>query len=143
MGQQQLLLIVIGIVLVGIATMSGFLILEHSYKKDEADGLLDRSLAIASHAVYWKTRNDPFSGGNQSYSGLYPDGITRLALDANNIRGSYAVVHASENELRVAGVSDRYEGIGVCVMVQGYSINQSFVRYDGSINLEEDCLSEE
>jgi hypothetical protein len=142
MGQQQLLLLVIGVVIVGFATMAAFYVLENSYRKDEADGLLNRSLSIATHAVYWKTKNDPFSGGNQSYAGLLDDGLQTLALDDTSIRGRYAIVHATQTELRVAGVSDRYEGIGVCVLVEKYSINRSFVRFDGSISLEKDCLSE-
>lgn len=144
MGQQQLLLLVIGVIIVGIATITAFYVLGTYYKKDEADGLLDRSLSIATHAVYWKTKNDPFSGGNQSYQGLCPEGnceaaLQMLALDDTNIRGQYRIVHATQNELRVAGVSDRYEGVGVCVLVEGYNINQSYVRFDGSITLDEDC----
>lgn len=143
MGQQQLLLLVIGVVIVGFAVMAAFYVLDNSYKKDEADGLLDRSLAIATHAVYWKSKNDPFSGGNQSYQALEEGGLQMLALDDTNIRGRYAIVAATQNELRVAGVSDRYEEVGVCVLVEGYSINRSFVRFDGSITLEDDCLDED
>jgi len=142
MGQQQLLLLVIGVIIVGIATVTAFYILEHSYRKDEADGLLDRSLAIATYAVYWKSKNDPFQGGNQSYEALAEGGLEMLALDNSNVRGDYAIVGASPSSVRIAGVSQRFEGIGVCVVVEGYEIPFSFVRYDGSISLDEDCIDE-
>jgi hypothetical protein len=143
MGQQQLLLLVIGVVIVAFATVAALYILQVNYQKDEADGLLNRSLSIATHAVYWKSKNDPFSGGNQSYEALKDDGLQMLALDDANIRGRFAIVGASQNELRVAGVSDRFENVGVCVLVEGYSIPQSFVRFDGTISLDEDCIAAE
>jgi hypothetical protein len=143
MGQQQLLLLVIGVVIVAFATVAALYVLQVNYQKDEADGLLNRSLAIATHAVYWKTKNDPFSGGNQSYEGLVEDGLEKLALDDSNVRGRFAIVGATKDRLRVAGVSDRFENVGVCVLVEKYAINRSFVRFDGSISLEEDCLSED
>jgi hypothetical protein len=137
MGQQQLLLLVIGVILVGIAVMAGFEILQRHYRQDEADGLLDRSLAIATHAVYWKSKNDPFEGGNQSYEELgVGDGIARLGLDSTNVRGRFAITGATESTLEVTGVSDRYPGIGVRVYVNDYDVDSSAVRFDGSFTLD-------
>jgi len=135
MGQQQLLLLVIGVVIVGISTVAAFYILDHYYKKDEADGLLDRSLSIATHAVYWKSKNDPFAGGNQSYIRLANEGIGMLAIDDSNIRGRYGIESASQDSLVVVGVSERYPGVGVRVIVVGYGIERSELRSDGTINL--------
>ena len=115
--------------------MAAFPILEHSYRQDEADGLLDRALAISTHAVYWKTKNDPFAGGNQSYERLAENGLETLAVDDSNVRGRFAITGATDNTLEVSGVSDRYEGIGVRVYVTGYDIMTSDVVFDGSITL--------
>ena len=133
MGQQQLLLLIIGVVLVGLAVMAGFEILQKGYRQDEADGLLDRSLAIASHAVYWKTRSDPFAGGNQSYAELGEGGLALLALDSTNVRGRFRITDATENTLEVTGVSDRYPTVGVRVYVSGYAIDSSVVRHNGTL----------
>lgn len=132
MGQQQLLLLVIGIVLVGLAVMAGFEILQKSYRQDEADGLLDRSLAIATHAVSWKTRNDMFAGGDQSYAPLAINGLELLALDSTNIRGRFRITDATSNTLEVTGISDRYPEVGVRVYVREYVIDSSRVRFDGA-----------
>jgi len=136
MGQQQLLLLVIGVIIVAISTVAAFYILDHYYKKDEADGLLDRSLAIATHAVYWKSKNDPFAGGNQSYARLEEDGLQLLGIDDTNIRGRYAIRNANTESMEVVGVSDRYPNIGVRVLVQLYDIERSEVLYDGTIRLD-------
>ena len=137
MGQQQLLLLVIGIVLVGIAVMAGFEVLQRHYRKDEADGLLDRSLTIATHAVSWKTRSDMFAGGNQSYEELGDGGLELLALDDENIRGHYAITHATRDSLEITGVSDRYQEVGVRVYVVRYDIERSELDFNGGITIPE------
>lgn len=133
MGQQQLLLLVICVVLVGLAVVSAFTILETNYRKDEADGLLERSLAIATQAAYWKAKNDPFAGGNQSYEALESGGMQRIALDSINVRGRFAITDATQTTLEVTGVSDRIPGIGVRVYVSDYSVDSTATAYDGSI----------
>ena len=135
MGQQQLLLLVIGIVIVGLAVLAGFQVFEHHTRQDEADGLLDRGLTIASHAVHWKTINDPFAGGNQSYADLALEGLSRLALDSTTVRGQFAITSATATTLEVTGVSSRYPEVGIRVFVNNYDVDSSYVRFDGSLSL--------
>ncbi len=135
MGQQQLLLLVIGIILVALATMAGFEIMQRGFRQDEADGLLDRGLAIATHAVNWKARNDPFAGGNQSYERLEEGGLQLLALDSTTIRGRYAITGATETTLVITGVSVRFPEVGVRVFVNDFDVDSSYVRFDASLEL--------
>jgi hypothetical protein len=135
MGQQQLLLLVIGVVLVGLAGMAAFPVLERGFRQDEADGLLDRALAISTHAVQWKTKMDPYNGGNQSYVGLATDGMATLSLDTTNVRGRFAITGATASTLEVTGVSDRYPDIGVRVNVTEYAVTSSDVSFEGEITL--------
>ena len=135
MGQQQLLLLIVAVVLVGLAVVAGLQVMEKHYRQDEADGLLDRSLAIATHAVSWKTRNDAFAGGNQSYERLRDGGIALLALDSTSIRGRFAITDATVNTLEVTGVSTRYPEVAVRVYVTGYDVDDSDLFFDGSVTL--------
>ena len=135
MGQQQLILLVITVVLVGIATVAAYTIMHRGFRQDEADGLLDRGLAIASHAVQWKATQDPFNGGNLSYQRLADGGLQTLALDDTNIRGRFAITGATKHTLEVTGESDRYPGIGVRVYVRGYDVDSSAVGFAGEIAL--------
>ena len=135
MGQQQLLLLVMSVVLVGLAVVAAFTVLDRNYRQDEADGLLDRGLAIATHAAYWKAKNDPFAGGNQSYERLADDGLETLALEPGTIRGRFAITGATASTLEVTGVSDRYPGIGIRVYVEDYDVDSSRVSFDGDIAL--------
>lgn len=135
MGQQQLLLLVIGIILVGFAVVAGIAAVQKYTRQDEADGLLDRSLAIATQAVYWKTKNDPFAGGDQSYAGLATDGMSKLALDTSTVRGSFNITNAWPDSIEITAVSSRYPDIGVRVTVDQYEIKRTIVAYDSSITL--------
>lgn len=137
MGQQQLLLLVIGIVMVGFAVMAGMYAFRHHAMMDEADGLMDRSLAIASHAVQWKMTNDPFAGGNQSYAALAEGGLDRLSLSETTIRGRFKITDATVNTMEITAVSERYPNVGVRVFVEGYDVPRSEVRADGTIQIEE------
>ncbi len=135
MGQQQLLLLIIGIIVVGFAVVAGLEIVQQGVRKDEADGLLDRGLTIATHAVNWKTRSDPFAGGDQSYAGLETNGMATLALSETTIRGLFAITAATENTLEITGISSRYPEVGIRVFVIGYQVDSSAVRFDGSLSL--------
>ena len=135
MGQQQLLLLIIGIVIVGISVIAGLEMFQRGQRQDEADGLLERALAISTHAVYWKSKNDPFNGGNQSYQNLVPGGIEALALQPSNVRGQFDFTGATTETLEVTGISDRYPDIGVRVYIREYSIDSSRVVFDGSLSL--------
>ena len=135
MGQQQLLLLIIGVVLVGLAVVATFAVLERSYNQDEADGLLDRALAISTDAVAWKSKNDPYAGGNQSYERLAANGLRTLAVDSTTVRGRFAITGATTSTVEITGVSDRRPGIGVRVFVRGYDVDSSAVSFDGDFEL--------
>lgn len=134
MGQQQLLLLVIGVVLVAIAILAAFPVLQRGFRQDEADGLLDRGLSIATHAVHWKAKMDPYNGGNQSYQGLADKGLQTLAVDTTTVRGRFEITSATANTLEITGVSDRYPEIGIRVYVRDYDVERSDVSFDGGFS---------
>ena len=137
MGQQQLLLLVIGVIIVGIAVLAGFSAMETKLKQSAADNLVDRNLAIATDAVYWKTKRDPFSGGNAEYSGLATDGMQTLFLGEETHNGIFKITNATADELEITSVSLRYPTIGVRTLVREYGIVSTDVSYDGTITIEE------
>lgn len=135
MGQQQLLLLIIGVVLVGLAIVAAFPVLERNFRQDEADGLLERALAISTHAAGWRSVNTRFGGGQGSYERLATNGLGMLSIDSTTVRGRYRITAATATTLEITGVSTRREGIGVRVYLNEYSVDSSAVRLDGSITL--------
>ena len=136
MGQQQLLLLVIGVILVGIAVIAGIQAAKDAFGKSEADGIISRNLAIASNAVFWKTKMDPFDGGNAEYTGLATSGLSTLGMDIDTELATWGITLATSSTLEISGVSKRDPNLGVRTFITGYNIDSTIVRFDGSITLE-------
>jgi hypothetical protein len=63
MGQQQLLLLVLGIVIVGLAVVVGIQAFSENQKKANADALVNDAIRIVSDAQAWKLKPSAFGGG--------------------------------------------------------------------------------
>ena len=70
MGQQQLMLLVMGIVIVAITILAALIMIPTKMKQSEADSILNRNLELATAAVAWKSSRNPYGGGNTKYTGL-------------------------------------------------------------------------
>ena len=134
MGQQQLLLIVLGIVVVGVAVLVGLQAFADNQKKSNVDALLLTAMRIASDGQAWLRTPDVFGGGMPSLGGRPADftGLTvnlvDLGYDVNasneyeTVDGTFAIDNAGA-DLVVEGISASTSGAGdnnlVCVYVSG------------------------
>ena len=62
MGQQQLLLLVLGIVIVGLAVVVGIQAFSENQKKANADALLLTAMRIATDAQAWLQKPEALGG---------------------------------------------------------------------------------
>ncbi|NNF04918.1 MAG: hypothetical protein HKN17_10680 [Rhodothermales bacterium] len=136
MGQQQLLLLVMGIILVGIAIMAGFYAFEEKSKQFVVDNLVNRNLEIANAATFWKAKKDPLAGGNAKYAGLATNGLDQLRIEAETNYGEFEITSATDNTLVITGVSSRWPDLGARTYVNRYSIDSTTVSYTGDITLQ-------
>ena len=136
MGQQQLLLLVFGIVIVAVAVIAGMEAFSRKMEQSAADNLVDRNLTIASEAVAWKTKRDPYNGGSASYAGLVSDGLEKLFLNPTTNNGVFAITYATVDEIHITGVSDKFPNLGARTYITGYTIDSTTVAYDGSITID-------
>jgi len=136
MGQQQLLLIVLGIVIVGTAIIAGVEAVEISFKQHDADALVNRCLHIAQDAVSWKARSDPFEGGNASYAGLTAGGFGELFIGDETEGGNFKIVTATDDSLVIVAISKRFPEVGVRVSVAGEEIVDTDIDFNGLITLD-------
>jgi hypothetical protein len=135
MGQQQLLLLVFGVIIVGVAVIAGLDAVSSRMEQANADRLIDRNLVIASNATYWKTLKDPYNGGNASYAGLATNGLAKLALESVVANNEYAITSATQSTLQITGVSLRNPDLGVRTYISGHTVDSTVVRFDGSITI--------
>jgi hypothetical protein len=133
MGQQQLLLLVFCIIIVAVSVIAGLFAMDEKMRQSATDTLIGRNLTIASEAVFWKTKRDPYSGGNASYAGLETDGMKKLFLGESTNDGFFRITLADDNNLEITAVSLRYPELGVRTYIYEYGIDSTVVRYDGSI----------
>jgi hypothetical protein len=90
MGQQQLLLIVLGVIVVGIAIAAGMGLFSASKESSIKDELVAQNMAIAASAQQYYVKPASMAGGNQSFAG-YGSGSAVLGKLAYTTNGTYAV----------------------------------------------------
>jgi len=88
MGQQQLLLLVLGIVIVGLAVVVGIQAFSENQKKANADALVNDAIRIASDAQAWMLKPTAFGGGGNNCAST--SGCDWSDLDANFSQLGYA-----------------------------------------------------
>lgn len=102
MGQQQLLLLVLGIVIVGLAVVVGIQAFGENQKKANSDALVNDAIRIASDAQAWKLKPAAFGGGANA------DGMTGITLQQLGYEVDGSDVYRNLNgrfSLRTAGSS--------------------------------------
>ena len=116
MGQQQLLLLVLGIVIVGLAVVVGIQAFGENQKKSNADALVNDGVRIASDAQAWALKPAAFGGGDGKFTGVkftdlgyeLADGTGKCATTQyENLNGCFDL-DATALPVKITGVS--YEG---------------------------------
>jgi hypothetical protein len=79
MGQQQLLLLVLGIVIVGIAVVAGIQAFSEGKDKADRDAMVTDAMRVISDIQAWKLKPAAFGGGAEAigFSGV---NLNQLAL---------------------------------------------------------------
>ena len=109
MGQQQLLLLVLGIVIVGLAVVVGIQAFGENQKKANSDALVNDCIRVASDAQAWKLKPAAFGGGaaTTGWTGL---SLAQLGYEVdgsgnyNNINGAFTVT-ATAGSFEITAIS--------------------------------------
>ena len=126
MGQQQLLLIILGVIVVGIAVAVGITMFSDSAISANRDALTNDLVNLASRAQQFYRRPVSLGGGGNSFGLLTADvaGIARLTNAATNANGSYSIALAGSGTRTAATVeilgvgNELYNGAAVSVRVR-------------------------
>jgi hypothetical protein len=102
MGQQQLLLIILGVIIVGIAIAIGLQLFQAGSIDANQDAMISDVMNIAAHADQWRIRPVTMGGGDGVFTNYEaPD---RLRLTANVDATGYEV-DAGTDVITISGVS--------------------------------------
>ena len=117
MGQTQLLLIILGVLLVGIAIYVGVSLFRANTIEDSRNAIITDLQLFASRAraYYWKPLTQ--GGGNKSFNGIT---IKMLYPMVENVNARYFVESAHDAECTITGVGKIVTGNGdsVCVKIK-------------------------
>lgn len=105
MGQQQLLLIVLGTIIVGVAVVVGINMFSQGAVNAERDALVqDVNMIGAKAAEYWRKPVE-MGGGARDFTGVT---FTKLGSDASNANGTFtlAVVNADSITITAVGANE-------------------------------------
>ena len=135
MGQQQVLVLALSIVIVSIATYIGIDLFDTMMQQRHVDLLVNHTVMVASEATAWRTKQSPFLGGGGSYLQLDTDGMNQLLMEEDRLPGHIQITRATHAEVDIVAVSDDYPHIGVLTRVVDENIVETRIAYDGSITL--------
>jgi hypothetical protein len=102
MGQQQLLLIVLSVILVGIALGVAINLFQANAIESNRSAISDDLLYYATKAREFYWRPSTLGGGNRSFSGITLPKLSKMASNAN---GRYFIVGSpTEDEIVIMGI---------------------------------------
>ena len=114
MGQQQLLLIILGVIIVGIAIAVGLSLFSAQSIQSNKDAIINDLNNLAAYAYQYKIRPTSMAGGGNSYANIAMP--TKLASNAN---ATYAFSAAGANSVTITGTSVPNSPLNVVAVVDG------------------------
>ena len=103
MGQQQLLLIVLGVIIVGIAIVAGIKIFETQSEESTKDEIVAHCVNIASHAQQYFKKPKAMGGGEGDFSEYATKSFPFTKLNSTQ-NGNYSILSGSStNEITIEG----------------------------------------
>ena len=126
MGQQQLLLIILSVVVLGIAVAVGITMFSDSSINANRDALVNDLAALASRAHQYYRRPSYLGGGGNSFAGLTADaaGLSKLTNRSTNENGTYSIAIAGTGSgpgatVEILGVgTEQFRGAAVSARVR-------------------------
>ena len=116
MGQQQLLLLTLGIVIVGVATVAGIQIFSENRIRANADAAVATGLRIVSDCQVWAIKPPLYNGR----------GINETVADCDFIRMGYPASTGGTYH----SVDGSYTGVKVCLGIAGTRAGDIGTRID-------------
>lgn len=126
MGQQQLLLIILGVIIVGIAVAVGITMFQDNAVDQNRSAVISDLTTLSAKGQQYYAKPTTLGGGGNSFVGLTADsvGLGLLASSAftNNANGSYTIKTAGTATTLV------FRGVGKTALTNG-----TFPTYDMTV----------
>jgi len=120
MGQQQLLLIVLGVIIVGIAVVVGINLFNANAEEAAKDGVVSDCTNLGAMAQQYYKKPASMDGGGNSFAGFTIP--ANLLTTAN---GTYSAGTGTATSIEITGTPAAYSGWTVTTTVTATTINTS------------------
>ncbi len=100
MGQQQLLLLVLGAIIVGVAIVVGVNMFSTSAVNANRDAVLQDCMTLATRAQQWYRTPAILGGGGRSFANI---SLNAIRFPSSNENGTYAFSNAGDNQVTITG----------------------------------------
>jgi hypothetical protein len=117
MGQQQLLLIILVTVIVGLATVIAINTFQSAAEEANVDAIRQDILQAQAHATGYAIKPVHIGGGGGSYEGI---SLLSLSLPHENEHAVYSLGEVSDDSFQIVAVSSR--GFTVTATISGDEI---------------------
>ena len=104
MGQQQLLLIILGVIIVGIAVAVGITMFQDSAVSANRDAVTNDLVNLGARAQQYYRRPTSLGGGSNKFDGITLADLTSKAVNANGTYTLGAIVLGAGGSVTVNGV---------------------------------------
>ena len=132
MGQSQLLLIVLGVIIVGSAVIMGMNLFQANAIESNRNALNSDLLNIATMSQAYYKKNSVLGGGNKNFSGFK---IPKLLQENEN--GTYSTIYLRTNEALFQGVGTETTELNLGCSQAGVYVTQRIYVYPDSIQIEQ------
>lgn len=119
MGQQQMLLVLIATMIVGIAIVLGLTMYRESASEANQDEMRDALMTVAARAQGWYRRPAMLGGGARSFTRI---SWTKIHFDSSTNSGVFSMTNKEQESFRVTGVSKEDPSWSLSLMVFADSI---------------------
>ncbi|MDD8018171.1 MAG: hypothetical protein PHP42_07345 [Bacteroidota bacterium] len=117
MGQQQLLLIILGVIIIGIAVGVAVVMFNDNSVSSNKEAMSTDLLHIAAKARHYYGRPSSMGGGSHSFAGLTMDKMVNASF-ANNANGYYEIISVAPDAVVIQGTGKVTKPNGDSVKVQ-------------------------
>ena len=107
MGQTQLLLVILGVIIVGIAIFIGVQYFQHNSIDSVRSAVMTDLNNLASRALAYYVKPATQGGGNKKFDGVT---ISKIFPMAENVNGCYYVESAQGDNCAIVGVGKALSG---------------------------------
>lgn len=100
MGQQQLLFIVLGVIIVGIAVVLGIVVFQSAAMENKRDVIISENVNLANMALQYYKKSRVFGGGQSSFVKW------EIPNELKNTKNGYYSAKVDSAEVKILGTSN-------------------------------------